>query len=263
MPTIRANGLDIGYELAGSGPPLILLHGATSSGRDNFAAQILSLGTLFTVHAPDARGHATTGWDPAAGFLAEWLVDDLAAFLDALEIDSAHLLGFSMGAMTALTFAVRHPGRVRSLVVAGLSPLREPRASVARRLMDPDRIDRADPAWAGALARRHDPGQGAGAWRGLLRAIAADVAIQPLLSPAELHSIAVPALVACGDADPFSPVDHAWGLARQLRNGHLLVVPDCGHDLMTRRPRLVNETLLGFYRSMPSLGSEPAARAAP
>jgi pimeloyl-ACP methyl ester carboxylesterase len=253
MPTIRANGLEIGCEVAGAGPPLVLLHGATSSGRDNFAAQIPTLSTLFTVHAPDARGHATTRWDTSTGFRAEWLVDDLAALLDALDLERAHLLGFSMGAMTALTFAVRYPARVRSLVVAGLSPLREPRASVARRLMDPDRIERTDPGWAAALARRHDPVQGPGAWRRLLPAIAEDVAVQPLLSPAELHSIEGPALVACGDGDPFAPVDQALGLARQLRGGHLLVVPDCGHDLMVRRPRLVNEALLGFYRSIPSL----------
>ncbi|HEX7949911.1 MAG TPA: alpha/beta hydrolase [Candidatus Limnocylindrales bacterium] len=253
MPTIRVNSLDVGYELAGAGPPLVLLHGATSSGRDNFAAQILTLATLFTVHAPDARGHGTTRWDASAGFRAQWLVDDLAAFVDALGLEGVHLLGFSMGAMTALAYAAQHPEQVRSLVVAGITPLREPRASVARRLMDPERIERSDPAWAAALARRHDPVQGPGAWRHLLAAIAADVAVQPLLSPAELHSIVVPTLVACGDGDPFAPVDQAWGLARQLGDGHLLVVPDCGHDLMVRRPRLVNEALLGFYRSLPSL----------
>lgn len=253
MPKVRANAIDIGFELVGSGPPLVLLHGATSSGRDNFGAQILTLATLFAVHAPDARGHATTRWDAADGFRAEWLVDDLTAFLGVLGLDSVHLLGFSMGGMTALTFAARHPERVRSLAVAGISPLREPRASVARRMMDPERIERDDPAWAAVLARRHDPVQGPGAWRRLLPAIAEDVAVQPLLTPAELHGIGVPALVACGDGDPFVPVGQAWGLARQLGDGHLLVAPDCGHDLMVGRPRLVNEGLLGFYRSMPSL----------
>ncbi len=253
MPTIRANHLDVGYEMAGAGPPIVLLHGATSSGRDNFGGQILTLGTLFTVHVPDARGHATTRWDAAAGFRAAWLVDDLEAFLDALGLESTHLLGFSMGGMTALTFAVRHPERVRSLVVTGVSPLREPRASVARRMMDPDRIERVDADWAASLGRRHDRVQGAGAWRRLLPAIAEDVAAQPLLSAAEIHAVSVPALVACGDGDPFVPVDQAWGLARQLGDGHLLVVPDCGHDLMVRRARLVNEALLGFYRSLPSL----------
>lgn len=253
MPTIRANALDIGYEVAGDGPPLVLLHGATSSGRDNFAAQIPTLASRFTVYAPDARGHATTRWDPDAGFRDAWLVDDFVAFLDALDLEAVHLLGFSMGAMTALTVSVRHPERVRSLVAAGISPLREPRASVARRMMDPVRIERDDPGWAASLARRHDPVQGTGTWRRLLSAIAADVAVQPLLTPGELHSIGLPAMVACGDTDPFVPVDHAWGLARQLRDGRLLVVPDCGHDLMVRRPRLVNEALLGFYRSMASL----------
>ena len=86
------------------------------------------------------------------------------------------------------------------------------------------------------LARRHDAGQGVGAWRTLLPAIAADVAVQPLLTPAELHADRRPTLVVCGDRDPFVPVDHAWGLQRQLPDGRLFVVPDCGHEVMVRRP---------------------------
>ena len=258
MPTIHANDLEIGYEVAGEGPAIVLLHGATSSGRDSFAAQLPTLARLFRVFMPDARGHAATRWDVANGFRAEWLVDDLVGFADGLGLDAFHLLGFSMGAMTALSFAVQHPERLRSLIVAGLAPQREPRASIARRLMDPERIERDDPSWAAALARRHDRLQGSGAWRRLLPAIADDVAVQPLLTPAELHAIAAPALVACGDRDPFVPVDQAWGLARQLGDGRLLVVPDCAHDLMVKRPALVNEALVGFYRSLPALaGTQP------
>jgi len=254
VPSIHANDLDIGYEVAGEGPPLVLLHGAASSGRDTFAAQLPVLAKAFRMYMPDARGHATTRWDAAAGFRAQWLVDDLLAFVDESGLPTLHLLGFSMGGMTALAFAVQHSGRVRSLVVAGISPLREPRASVARRLMDPARIDRDDPAWGTTLARRHDPVQGPGAWRRLLPAIAEDVVTQPLLSPAELHSITASALVICGDRDPFTPVDQAWGLARQVGDGRLLVVPDGVHDVMAKRPGLVNEALMSFYRSRPSLG---------
>jgi pimeloyl-ACP methyl ester carboxylesterase len=263
MPTIEANDLKIGYETAGSGPPLVLVHGATSSGHDNFGAQIPVLARLFRIYAPDARGHASTRWDAAAGFRAESLVDDLAAFVAALGLESVHLLGFSMGGMTALAFSAHHPHRVRSLVVGGISPLREPRASVARRLMDPDRIERDDRGWAAVLARRHDAVQGVGAWRRLLPAIAQDVAVQPLLTPAELHAIAVPALVIAGDRDPFLPVDQAWALSRQLGDGRLLIVPDSGHDVLAGRPHLVNEALLGFYRSLPSLGGEPTGAASP
>lgn len=249
MPSIRANGLDIGYDVRGAGPPLVILHGATSLGAEDFAAQLPLLSKAFLVHLPDARGHGRTRWDAADGFTYDWLVDDLTAFVDALGLDSFHLLGFSMGAMTALQFGARAPDRLRTLVVVGITTQREPRASVGRRLMDPARILARDVAFAETLARRHDAGQGPGAWQRLLPAIAADIAAQPLLAPAELHRIDCPALVACGDGDPFVPPEHAAGLARQLPAGQLLVAPDSGHEVMARRPALFNEALGGFYRA--------------
>jgi pimeloyl-ACP methyl ester carboxylesterase len=256
MPTIQANDLDIAYEIHGVGPPLVMLHGATSIGRDDFAAQIPLLSKAFRLYLPDARGHGLTAWDASRGFRYDWLVEDLAGFVDALGLETFHLLGFSMGAMTALQYAARFDDRLRTLIIIGITTQREPRASVARRLMDPRRADVDDPAWGEVLARRHDQGQGAGAWRQLLPAIAADVASQPLLSPRELHAIEAPAMVTCGDRDPFVPVDHAWGIQRQLRDGRLFVVPDCGHEVMVRRPGLFNEALSGFYRA-----TEQAARA--
>lgn len=249
MPTVRANGLDIGYEVDGAGPPLVLLHGASSSGPVDFAAQLPHYRKAFRCYAPDARGHATTRWDAADGFRYAWLVDDLAAFADAVGLTTFHLLGFSMGGLTALGFAARHPERLRTLVLVGVTTQREPRASVARRLFDPERIERSDPRWAAQLARRHDPVQGEGAWRRLLPAIASDVADQELFGPRDLHAVDMPALVAVGDRDPFVPVDQAWALKRQLPDARLLVAPDCGHELMVQRPALFNEALAGFYRS--------------
>ena len=261
MPTLRANGLDIGYDVRGAGPPLVLLHGATSLGAEDFAAQLPKLSQAFLVHLPDARGHGRTRWDAAEGFRYDWLVDDLEGFVDGLGLDSFHLLGFSMGAMTALQLASRSPGRVRTLVVVGITPLREPRASVGRRLMDPARILEREPDFAALLSRRHDVGQGVGAWQRLLPAIAADISVQPLLSPAEIHRIDCPAMVVCGDRDPFVPPEHAAGLARQLPHGRLFVVPDCGHEVTARRPGLFNEAIGGFYRDTEAEARARAARA--
>ncbi len=249
MATITANGLEVGYEVHGAGPPVVMLHGASSSGREDWAAQVPRFSKAFRIFLPDARGHATTRWDAAAGWSLAWLVDDLAAFVDALGLETFHLVGFSMGAQTALAYAIRRPERLRTLVVGGISTQPEPRTSVARRLMDPARIERDDPAWAARLARRHDPVQGPGAWRRLLAAIAADIANQQSPTPRDLRRVTVPALVAIGDRDPFAPVDHAWGLARQLPAGQLLVAPDCPHEIMVRRAGLFNEALAGFYRS--------------
>jgi len=262
VPTIQANGLDIAYDVHGAGPPLVLLHGATSVGREDFAAQIPLFSKAFRLYLPDARGHGRTRWDVADGFRHDWLVDDLAAFADALGLETFHVVGFSMGAMTALQYAVRFPDRLRTMTIVGITTEREPRASVARRLMDPVRADRDDPAWAALLSRRHDPGQGECAWRSLLPAIAADVAIQPLLTPRDLRRITPPALVACGDRDPFVPVDHAWGISRQLPDGRLFVAPESSHEVMSRRPGLFNEALAGFFRSTEATARKRAATAA-
>ncbi len=258
MTTVRANGLEIAYEVVGAGPPLVMLHGATTSPHITFEAQIPSLADAFRLYLPDARGHGATRWDAADGFRAEWLVDDLEGFVGALGLRTFHLMGFSMGALTALAFATQAPERVRTLVLIGMVPAREPRAAVTARMMDPVRIVRDEPTWAADLARRFDATQGIGAWQRLLRAIAEDVATQPLLSPAELRAVTPPTLVACGDRDPFVPVGQAWELARQVRDGRLFVAPESGHDVLTRRPALVLEALRDFYRSTNAVATKRA-----
>jgi pimeloyl-ACP methyl ester carboxylesterase len=129
---------------------------------------------------------------------------------------------------------------------------------VARRLFDPERIRLHDPAWAAELSARHDPVQGPGAWQRLLPAIAADVADQELYGPVELLRIDAPVLVVAGDRDPFVPVDHAWRLRRQLPDARLFIAPDCGHEVMLRRPALFNEALAGFYRSTEEVATRRA-----
>jgi hypothetical protein len=59
------------------------------------------------------------------------------------------------------------------------------------------------------------------------------------------------------------PIDHAWGLARQLPDGRLFVVPGCGHEVMARRPALFNQALGDFYRSTASVARLRAGRTEP
>jgi pimeloyl-ACP methyl ester carboxylesterase len=261
MPIVAANGLDIAYERSGSGPPLILLHGATGSGRDHFAPLLPTLAETFTVLAPDARGHAGTRWDVDAGWTAADLVDDVEAFADALGLATFHLFGYSMGAMTALQLAARSPARLRTLVVVSITTEREPRLSVGRRLMDPGRVERDDPIWAAQLAARHDPVQGDGAWRRLLPAIVDDIERQPLLEARELRAIDAPALVVAGDRDPFAPVDQTWALARGVRDGRLLVLPRVGHDALADRPDILIAALRDYHRSTQAIARRRAGEA--
>jgi hypothetical protein len=69
-------------------------------------------------------------------------------------------------------------------------------------------------------------------------------------------------MIVCGDRDPFVPVDHAWGIHRQLPDSRLFVVPDCGHEVMVRRPGLFNEGLTGYYRQTEAAATARAQGAA-
>ncbi|MFO1539036.1 MAG: alpha/beta fold hydrolase [Chloroflexota bacterium] len=258
MAHVAANGLRVHYTVEGDGPPLILLHGATSSALEDWAAQRPLFRRTHTLYLVDARGHAGTRWDPADGWGRDLLVADLGAFADALGLADFHLGGFSMGAMTVLAYASRHPERVRSAIVAGIDTEPEPRSRVAARLMDPDRIRRDEPAWAAALERRHAPVQGPGQWERLLRAIAAEVPRQAPLTPAELRRIRLPVLYVVGDRDVFVPLDHAVALRRALPDAQLLVIPGCGHVVTAEQPGIFNAAAEAFLRAHRDRSAAPA-----
>jgi pimeloyl-ACP methyl ester carboxylesterase len=167
-----------------------------------------------------------------------------------------------MGAMTALTFATLYPDRLRTAMICGIDIVREPRASVARRLMDPERILREEPEWAAQLERRHGPVQGAGAWQRLLPAIAQDVATARLLSPDELRRIRLPVQLVYGDRDVFVPADHAVAIHKQLPDSRLFVCPNSPHQVMVSQPALFNLCAGNFYRSTERIARERAERGA-
>jgi pimeloyl-ACP methyl ester carboxylesterase len=251
--TVRANGLDIHYLTEGQGPPLLLLHGATSMAGFDWGAQRPLLRSDFTLYMPDARGHHRTVFDLDRGWSRTTLVDDALAFADAVGLEQFHVMALSMGARTALELAVRTPERVRSMILIAPVVRPEPAASVARRRMDPEQILRDEPAWAADLQQRHDPYQGEGHWRRLLEAIRDDTQTTTEILPEELRRVRLPVLLACGDDDPWMPLDEAVRVKRQLPEGRLLVVPECGHVVEAERPGIFNPAMTQFFRRTRSL----------
>ena len=254
MPELEAGGLVIHYATEGEGPTLVLLHGATSMGTHDWGAQRPLLRQHFRLFMPDARSHGRTTWDVAQGWSPDLLVDDLRAFVDALGLARFRLMGLSMGGRTALAFAVLHPERLEALVVVSTANENEPARSVARRRLDPDAIERDEPAWAAELAARHDPGQGPGAWRRLVAAMRETLHVGAPLGPESLARVRVPVLLAYGDRDPWVPLEQAVRLRRQLPDARLLVVPG-GHVVPAERPSVFNPAVLQFLRSPAALAS--------
>lgn len=250
MPELRANGLDVHYTTEGEGPPLLLLHAATSSATEDWAAQRPVLRKHFTLYLPDARGHAGTRWDTDLGWSHAMLRDDTLAFADALGLERFHVAGLSMGAGTALGLAITHRQRLYSAVIVAASAAPEPRASVARKLMQPERIEQEDAAWAASLARRHDPVQGPGAWRKLMVAIREDIIGEAMPTPLQLRQARLPILLAYGDRDPWVPLEQAVKLQRQLPDARLFVSPGVGHVVVAQKASLFNQAMLPFLRGV-------------
>jgi pimeloyl-ACP methyl ester carboxylesterase len=101
-------------ETAGEGPPLILLHGLSATRRNVVQGSRHLLRRGYRLIAYDARGHGVS--EPAPRYRYEDLVGDLEAVLARLDLERAALIGSSMGATTAMAFALEHPERVPALV---------------------------------------------------------------------------------------------------------------------------------------------------
>jgi pimeloyl-ACP methyl ester carboxylesterase len=118
MPHARVNGVSLYYEMTGSGPPLVLVHGF-ACGIRSWDFQVAALSRRFRVITYDVRGHGISEAPrEASQYSQAILIADLAALLDALRVRRAAVGGLSMGGNIALNFALSHPERVRALIVA-------------------------------------------------------------------------------------------------------------------------------------------------
>jgi 3-oxoadipate enol-lactonase len=115
MPALDVNGTEIYFERAGSGPPLLLIHGLGSSG-DDWAFQRDDFARKHTLILPDLRGSGRSAKPPGPYSIAVFAAD-LWALLDALGFGEVDILGFSLGGAVALEMALMRPRRVPRLVL--------------------------------------------------------------------------------------------------------------------------------------------------
>jgi pimeloyl-ACP methyl ester carboxylesterase len=109
------NGLNMYYEVHGSGDPVVLLHGSFMTITNNWTGWIGELSKTRQVIAVEMQGHGRTA-DIRRDFSYANLADDVAALLDYLKVPRADLIGYSMGGGVAMQCAIRHPQKVRKVV---------------------------------------------------------------------------------------------------------------------------------------------------
>ncbi|WP_045558699.1 alpha/beta fold hydrolase [Streptomyces sp. FxanaA7] len=114
MPRVEANGVELFYELAGSGDPLVLVHGSWGD-HHTWLPVLPSLTARFRVLVYDRRGHSRSERPPGQGSRRED-EEDLAALMETLDLAPAYVAGNSFGASTVLGLAARRPGLLRGLI---------------------------------------------------------------------------------------------------------------------------------------------------
>src|SRR5215467_7583738 len=124
MPKVRVNDITINYEQQGAGEPLVLIPYLTA---DNacYAFQVADYAKDFTCISLDPRGAGETDKPPGV-YSMELFADDVAAFMQAIGVEQAHVSGVSLGAATALWLAGKYPQRIKSLSLHSCWPKTDP-----------------------------------------------------------------------------------------------------------------------------------------
>jgi pimeloyl-ACP methyl ester carboxylesterase len=207
------NGLQMYYEVHGSGQPLVVLHGSFMT-IELMGDLIPKLAKTRQVIAVEMQGHGHTA-DIDRPITHQHLADDVAALLRHLGIATADVYGYSLGGIVAWQVAIRHPDLVRKLVVVSATYTRTgsyPEVTAGIQQIKPEMFDGTP--WRAAYDRvAPDPS----AFTSLVRRVAAQAAVPLDWPPESVREIAAPTLIIIGDSDGIRP-EHAAELFR-LRGG--------------------------------------------
>lgn len=270
MPRAASNGIEIEYETFGpaGGRPLVLLRGLSTQlihWDPAFCEGLVDRGHFVVIF--DNRDVGKTTWFDDAGipdlaavasgdrsalaYGLDDMADDTVGLLDALDLESAHIAGMSMGGMIVQAIAIRHPARVRSLISimssTGASDLPPPTPEAMEALITPAPEDRAgyvahtvasqrvigspgfpfdERQWADVSGRAYDRAyHPAGAAR-QLAAVQAHGSRRDRLAELDL-----PSLVIHGAEDVLIPPDHGRDTAAAIPGAALHIIPGMGHDI--------------------------------
>jgi pimeloyl-ACP methyl ester carboxylesterase len=260
LARVDVGGLSLAYRRAGTGPPLVLLHGAYEDSRF-WREQISDLSDEFTVVALDAPGFGASDDPPPSWTMADY-GHCLARFIDALALRKPVVLGLSMGSVLALALYEQRPDVPGSLVLAsayagwvGSLPPQE----VQRRLEQAARDLEAPPeqilaAGLSTVLTPTAPQHVVDLLAEMMRDIhpaGMRVALNAL-GPADLghvlDTIAVPTLLLYGEADQRSPVSVGQDLHTRIPGSTLVVIPGAPHLANLEQPQAFNQAVRVFAR---------------
>jgi 3-oxoadipate enol-lactonase len=264
MPKVKANGITINYEQQGAGDPLLLVPYLAA---DNacYAFQVAEYAKHFTCISIDPRGAGESD-KPAGTYSTELFADDVAAFMQVLALERAHVFGLSLGAAVAMWLAAKHPEHVRSLslhsawsktdpfvkaVVQGWQAMAKGMGDVTEMIVSgifpwclTPELYAAKPEYVAALADfvRSRPRQPVDAFlRQSDAVIAHDV-------EAQLGRIQAPTQITFGRRDVVTSTRFAARLHESIAGSEVVVFEDCAHAAIYENVAEFNIRTLAFLK---------------
>jgi pimeloyl-ACP methyl ester carboxylesterase len=201
-----SNGVPIQYSIEGKGDPVVLIHGLFASARINWRISgiIKALAKDYQVIAMDVRGHGGSGKPKEDEAYGVEMMEDVVRLLDHLNIQKAHVVGYSMGGMITMKLLTRHPDRARSAILGGMGWLRQGGPLQQSWTQVPGRVRAAIPPACvrslGALAVTED----------------------------EVKAIRIPVTVLIGESDSCRPL-YVAPLQQIRADWPVTLIPDAGH----------------------------------
>jgi 3-oxoadipate enol-lactonase len=234
--------------------PVVVLSNSLGTTHAMWDPQVPALAEHFRVVRYDTRGHGRSPV-PQGPYSIDDLADDLLGLLDRVGVAKAHVVGLSLGGMTAMRLAARNPERVDRLVVLCTSALLGPaqgwldRAATVRARGTGAVAEAVVERWYTAAYARSHPDRVAAS-----RAMVAEQpsegyascceAIAAMDLTGDLPDIEAPTLAVAGADDPATPPEHLERIASAVKDGRLLVVPQSAHIASQEQPEAVTRALL-------------------
>lgn len=262
MIALLSSDRELGYDEAGSGLPLLLVHGWPHD-RTMWRGQLTGLAPFARVIAPDLRG---VGGSTVRGpYAIDQYADDLVAFLDVLGVARAVVCGLSMGGYIAFSMLRRHRDRIRGLILADTratadtDEMRANRAKLIEVIESQGMTALAARQLASTLGRstiERQPELGETV-RHMMASVPAEGAIGALRAMSErpdstplLATIDVPTLVVGGAEDAVTPPEVLRAMAAEIPGSRVEILEQGGHLCPLERPAAFNHVVSEFLGAL-------------
>jgi pimeloyl-ACP methyl ester carboxylesterase len=231
--TFTHDGIQLYYEVYGTGEPILLVHGGGLS-IASFKAQIEYFRPHYKVIAMDSRDQGRSG-DSTDKITYEKMTDDLAALLDHLKTEPVYVLGWSDGGIEALLLGIRHPAKVKK--IAAMAANLDPQG------VYPEIWDWARKDMDSMPPEAKQTPDGKRELKLLQMALT-----EPHIDPKALETITAPTLVLAGDHDMIRD-EHTLVIYHHLPNAELCIFPGATHAIPYDDPVSFNTTVDHFFQT--------------